>query len=225
MTKVYRFDADNGAYVSERDAKLREDGSPILPETGHGSMTGVVPPEPKEGFMRVFDREAQSWSYQENHNGKTIYDKATGASVVLRVGKNRYPKFGPIPDGCTTKKPTSPFDKFDERSGEWVEDAAAKRAATVPASITSHQMLMGLLDAEMITEKEALDASRTGAVPATIQAIFDALPTARGRIDAAIRWAKMSLVERNHPLVSALAAANKMSEDDVDAFFVACAKN
>lgn len=126
MTKVYSFYSQTGGYESEWEAKRREDGTPILPEAGHESMTGVVPPEPRDGFMRVFDRETQSWSYQENHAGKTVYDKATGMPVMLKLGKTLYPKFGPIPDGYTDKPKPSPSHEFDEAEGEWVEDADIK---------------------------------------------------------------------------------------------------
>ncbi|BAQ18292.1 hypothetical protein [Methyloceanibacter caenitepidi] len=126
MARIYRYHPETGAYLSEYDAKVREDGSPILPETGHQSLTGVPAPEPQKGYMRVFDRAAQSWRYEENHHKHTVYDKETGVAVVLKIGKTSYPKYGPIPEGYTAKKPPSRHVKFDRRVGDWVEDETLK---------------------------------------------------------------------------------------------------
>ncbi|BAQ16094.1 hypothetical protein [Methyloceanibacter caenitepidi] len=225
MAKIYRFNPENGAYVSEQDA-VREDGATITVEAGHPSLTSVPAPEPRKGYERIFhrDRDPQKWTYEENHDGETVYDKQTGARVVLKIGKNRYLKYGPIPDSFTAEKPSGPYDTFDAETGKWVEDAALKRAATVPVSITPRQMLLGLMGNGMITEQEALDAAKTGAVPASVQQIFDALPTSAERVAAEITWAKMSVVERDHPLVLALLLAAEKTEAEGDAFFVACSK-
>ncbi|ODR98429.1 hypothetical protein AUC68_08320 [Methyloceanibacter methanicus] len=110
-------------------------------------------------------------------------------------------------------------DDADLRALRQVQD----RAASVPATITPRQLLIGLVLHGTITDEEAVDAARTGAVPGKVQAIFDALPTPQEKTAAAITWAKMGVVERDHPLVAALASANGMSDADVDAFFAACA--
>ncbi len=117
-------------------------------------------------------------------------------------------------------QPGKTLEQVDDDS-EAVQEFESRTA--VPRTITSRQLLLGLMANDFITEQEALDAARTGAVPASIQRAFDALPTSAERVAAAITWAKMGVVERSHPLVASLAAANKMTDAQVDAFFVACA--
>lgn len=188
------------------------------------NATAIAPPEDREGFARCFvDGE---WRHVEDLCPR---DPQTGARRPLAVydtaTKERRTFFalGPLPDGVTDKEP-GPFDIWDEGAAAWFENAALKRADTVPASITPRQLLIGLMTQGLITEAEAIAAAQAGTVPASVQRIFDGLPTAEERAIAAITWAKMTVVERDHPMVAALAEANDLSESDVDAFFQACAK-
>lgn len=89
----------------------------------------------------------------------------------------------------------------------------------VPYTITRRQMILQLVAQELITPEEALDAATTGAVPAAVQAVFDNLEP-MDQLAAEITWATMSVAERDNPLVAALAAANEMTDQDVDAFFI-----
>lgn len=95
--------------------------------------------------------------------------------------------------------------------------------APVPASITRRQLLLQLALSEMISSAEALAAAQTGAVPAAVQAVFDQLAPA-DKLAAEITWATMSVAERGHPLVAALAAAQAMTDADIDDFFRAAAQ-
>lgn len=186
--------------------------------------TAIAPPAPQDGFAHCFIDGA--WTEAEDHRGETVYrtsDPKDGGVTGLVGEEVVITQIGPLPDDVTADKP-GPYDRWDPQAASWVEDAALKRAATVPDSISSRQLLIGLMTESVITESEAIEAARTGAVPAAIQAVFDKLPSGAERAAAAITWAKMSVVERNHPLVDALAAANGMSDADVDAFFQTCAE-
>lgn len=92
------------------------------------------------------------------------------------------------------------------------------RPAAVPESISRRQLILALVAMELITPEEALAAARTGDVPAAVQATFDNLLPA-DKLAAEVTWATMSVAERAHPLVALLAAANDMSDGDVDDFF------
>ena len=87
-----------------------------------------------------------------------------------------------------------------------------------PDSITPRQMILALLHSDIITEDEALAAARTGAVPAAIEAMFAGL-SRQDAVAARVTWAKMSIVERTHPLVQQLGGLLKKSEAEMDAFF------
>lgn len=92
----------------------------------------------------------------------------------------------------------------------------------VPASISRRQLLLGLVGLELITGEEALAAAQTGAVPAAIDAYFGNLPPDQ-ELAARITWASMTVCERNHPLVGALAEANQLSSEQIDDAFRAWA--
>lgn len=96
------------------------------------------------------------------------------------------------------------------------DDMAAK--GPVPASVSRRQLLLALTQMGLITGDEALAAAQTGAVPAAVHGVFDNMQPS-DKLDAQITWASMSVAERDHPLVAALASANEMSSDDIDDFF------
>lgn len=88
----------------------------------------------------------------------------------------------------------------------------------VPDAITRRQLLIALAQMEIISGEEALAAAKTGAVPTAVQVVFDNMQPA-DKLNAQITWASMSVAERNHPLVAALAAANGMTDAEIDDFF------
>jgi hypothetical protein len=88
----------------------------------------------------------------------------------------------------------------------------------VPTEISRRQMLLAMTGAAIITQAEALDAARTGAVPAAIEAAFAKLPAADA-FAARVTWASMTVVLRGDPLVAALAASRSMTTTQVDDLF------
>ncbi len=92
----------------------------------------------------------------------------------------------------------------------------------VPATITPRQLLIGLMRAGIISPAEAEAAATTGAVPAAVAAVFEALP-AQEAVEARITFARMGQVERDNPLLWAAMAAAGSSQADLDEFFRACA--
>lgn len=186
-----------------------EGGIEITPEQYKGALAGVMEGKKvavRSGEFRLLSAEK-----------RTVYSIENGSEYTIAENDD-------TPEGYTDDEKPSAWHIWSQQDGEWVEDADLKRAATVPVSITPRQMLLGLMSYKLITEEEALGAAKTGAVPASVQVIFDNLPTSAEKVAAEITWAKMSIVERGHELVGALAVANDMSEEDVDAFFIACSK-
>lgn len=88
----------------------------------------------------------------------------------------------------------------------------------VPATITPSQLFLQLAASGFITGAEALAAATTGTVPATVDALFTALPDDE-ELAARVRWARMTVCLRSDPLVAALAASNSLTEEQVDDFF------
>lgn len=96
-------------------------------------------------------------------------------------------------------------------------------APLVPQEISPTQLFLQLNIAGFITEQEALDAATSGAVPAAIDSLFATLPAADA-LAARVRWARMTTCLRTDPLVSALAAANSLTPEQVDQFFIDASK-
>lgn len=96
----------------------------------------------------------------------------------------------------------------------WVAGNAP--SAPVPQSLTFAQLLIGLVAEGWITEAEG-DAWLEGRIPAAARGLIGTLPQAQ-RFAAKARAARPSIVLRNDPLVTALAAAQGRA-DDLDRFF------
>lgn len=88
--------------------------------------------------------------------------------------------------------------------------------------ITTRQFLIAAALGGLITEQEALDAATSGAIPSAIAVAFNALPADQA-FGARVTWAKMTLIERNEPLVAAAAAALGMTEEQIEGFFIQAA--
>jgi len=91
-------------------------------------------------------------------------------------------------------------------------------APPAPIILTNRQLFAALALTGFITEAEALAAGRAGAVPAAIDAVFDSRP-AQDAFLARLTWATMREVPRDHPLISAMIAANLATSEQVDGIF------
>jgi hypothetical protein len=100
------------------------------------------------------------------------------------------------------------------------EEIAALPPPPPPAPIIliNRQLFAALALTGFITEAEALAAGRAGAVPAAIDAVFALLP-AQDAFLARLTWATMREVPRDHPLISAMIAANLATSEQVDGIF------
>lgn len=95
-------------------------------------------------------------------------------------------------------------------------------AVVVPSTVSRRQMLLALVAGEVITQAEALAAATTGAVPPAIDAVFAGLSEGDA-LAARITFATMSVVERSHPLIAAMIAADLVTEAQADELFIAAA--
>lgn len=86
----------------------------------------------------------------------------------------------------------------------------------VPQIISRARTLQGLVKIGLITAEEAEASNVT--VPAGVATVFDNMPEPQ-RTDARILWLNFVEANRQDPLIAALAAANDMSDADIDDFF------
>ena len=89
---------------------------------------------------------------------------------------------------------------------------------TIP-NITATQMLIVLQSMGFITQAEATDRTQ-------FPAAFSALLTGNPSQDAAlkIRWANLTFVERNNPLVEAFSSVLSLTSEQIDNMFIQAAQ-
>lgn len=85
-------------------------------------------------------------------------------------------------------------------------------SAPPPEVISDRQFFHALAIEDYITEDEALAAVKTGAIPATLEAVIDAIPVARDRFAAKMHLSGSVEFRYSHPLVAQLGAALGWSE-------------
>lgn len=93
----------------------------------------------------------------------------------------------------------------------------------LPRIISRRQFYQGLAVAEFITKTEALDAIRTGTLPAAIQAIVDGMTDEDAAFTAEMLLAGATEFDVEHPLVLVFAVAQGMGPSEVDDFWRLCA--
>ncbi len=100
-------------------------------------------------------------------------------------------------------------------------DAGVGRFAAldpVPTSLTLLQFMRMLARRGIVTEAEAMAATKYGDVPAAIDGVFAAFPPAAA-FDARLTWAGMYMVERANPLLALVGSMNGLDAAAWDDIF------
>lgn len=100
------------------------------------------------GFTFLRDRNGNVWKLVEDHRGTTVYDVVTKASSHLT-------ELGPIPDGKTDIKPTSPHDKWSGNA--WVRDQEAEEQATLEDAIAEQAKRIAIATQQIAIITPAVD--------------------------------------------------------------------
>lgn len=101
-----------------------------------------------------------------------------------------------------------------------IDDTATVPVVTLPPLLTRRQLLLGLMLDGFITADEALAAAQTGAVPAAIQATFDAKITdVIDRARAVVTWATARDILRTDPLTKMLQDSKGLTDAQLDALW------
>jgi len=126
-------------------------------------------------------------------------------STAIPVGEESV-SFGYLYDGETFSPPPEP-----------------ETPAPVLQDISDRQFFHALSKPpyEIITKAEALAAVKVGELPASLQAIVDAIPDAEARYDAEMLLSGAKTFARAHPMVAAIAGAMTppWAEAEIDAFW------
>ena len=87
-----------------------------------------------------------------------------------------------------------------------------------PTEISRRQLFLGLLKVGLINSQEAIAAAQTGAVPASVQTVFNTLP-ANDQVTAIIAWASAHMIYRYDPFLILLATSQGLTSDQIDQYF------
>ena len=89
----------------------------------------------------------------------------------------------------------------------------------VPQSITDRQFFQGLANQGLITQDEALDAVKIGAIPAALQVFVDAITSPDDRFAAKMLLSGAVTFHRSHPLTEAIREARGMTPQELDSLW------
>jgi len=111
---IYNLRADTSEFIGAGDAYIpAHTGLPAL-------CTNIAPPDVPENMAAVFDGEV--WSMIEDHRGKTVYDKSTGAELYID-------QLGSLPENTVSIASPGEFVKWNGK--KWVPDPDAVKADAV----------------------------------------------------------------------------------------------
>lgn len=128
------------------------------------------------------------------------------------------PIFKHVVDGKTYRMVEMTPDeeaKFEAERGK-VDDP-------IPKEISDRQFFQALAIAGAISKDEALDAVKTGAIPATVKSVIDTMP-ADQKFNAEMHLSGAVTFHRSHPLTSALGAALGWDGEKIDNLWREAAK-
>jgi hypothetical protein len=117
-------------------------------------------------------------------------------------------------DGTTIRLITLP-DRLEPLSTEVVTQAVAGVSTTSIPTITATQMLIVLQAMGFLTKAEAKDRT---IFPAAFSALLSGSEAENGALE--IRWANLTIVERNDPLVSAFGSLLSLTSEQIDGMFI-----
>jgi len=152
----------------------------------------------------------------------SIYAVADQAGVIINRIILDNPNDWSAPEGCVlVKENGSTFDiggKFVDGTYSPPASSGTRPDASI-GSISDRQFFQQLAAQGIITQAEALAAVKTGTIPATLQAIVNALPPDQ-QFPAQMLLSGATVFERKHPLTSAVGSAYGWSSVQVDQFFI-----
>ncbi len=86
-------------------------------------------------------------------------------------------------------------------------------------SISDRQFFQQAAIQGFITQEDALQAVKTGFIPAPLQAIVDTITDPTDKFNAEMLLSGATEFQRQHPLTTVIGTAFGMTEDDINTFF------
>lgn len=183
----------------------------------HGQVCGEI--DLPETMAIDHDRLAARGEAQARTE-REAFDEDTGA-IRREVGIMAYPSLFEAPAGCVlVAGEAGPGWLWNEEDGFTPPPAPPE---PVPPAVSARQFFQALALREVITQAEALDAVRTGAIPSAILAVIEQIGDARERFAAEMLISGATAFECDHPLTLTLAAGLGWSDEEIDDLWRAAA--
>lgn len=156
--------------------------------------------------------------------GYKLVDTKTGETIEQWCGEWTWcpdipnPLILPNGDAIFGVKPGGQYG--DYRLDQLMMDEPAPQA---PEEISDRQFFQQLAVNKAITEQEALDAVKTGAIPAAIEAFVDTLPDEQ-KFAAQMLLSGATVFKRSHPMTAMLGAGLGMEDAEINAIWLAASQ-
>ncbi len=103
--------------------------------------------------------------------------------------------------------------------GNTLEEADEEVDTRLITFISDRQFFQQAAIQGFITQEDALQAVKTGFIPATLQVIVDTITDPTEKFNAQMLLSGATEFQRNHPLTSVIGTAFGMTEEDINTFF------
>ncbi len=112
-----------------------------------------------------------------------------------------------------------PFTRQEVRPGVAAPPPPPIEDLRATMQLTRRQVFLGMLDAGLITDAEAIAVATVGTVPSAIMEAIQTLPLAE-RTPAIMTFGMFKTAYRTDPMVALFQATAGMDDDAMDAFFI-----
>lgn len=151
-----------------------------------------------------------------------------GVAVFSSVGQiepAHAPRYKCVEQVLLTPAPSYPHVVVEETHSfvNGRDEVTRIYAPVAPEEISDRQFFQQLAISGSITTQEALDAVKTGAIPAAISAVVDALPDDQ-KFSAQMLLSGATVFKRSHPMTAALGAGLGLSSEQIDAIWIAASQ-
>ncbi|HAV1601593.1 TPA: tail fiber assembly protein [Enterobacter hormaechei subsp. xiangfangensis] len=183
MLLVHHYDQETHEFIFSGEIHM-------VPGLGVAAdCTTIAPPECGEGFIQIYDNEADVWSIEEDHRGLIVWIKATGEKCFID-------KIGPIPADSTTIDPNGDHMRW---TGEgWEKDDEAANQAQADADHFYKRDLMAYANEQIAIHQDAVDEGMATVAEADLLLAWRRYRVLLNRInteDQPVTWPEMPSIQ------------------------------
>ena len=136
---VHNYDKNTGEYIGSNETEVVAGTS--VPE----ASVLDAPPKLDDSQCAVFD--GCKWVACKDLRGRTVYDKKTGAKIVINA-------LGNMPSGCVEAEPSNDYSVWNDVTGSWDTDVSRLKAILMAEADKAIKPLSEELEEGIITDSD-----------------------------------------------------------------------